>query len=77
MPAHEIIVDGAAMPRFTGAYAFFAEPPVDRPISLQYPLREEELVLKHRTREIRVRLRGDAIAAMENFGADLTFFDPL
>jgi hypothetical protein len=73
----EIVVEGAASPRVGGAYAFFAAPPVDRPISLRYPLGEEKLVLKHRTRDIQVRLRGDAVAAMENFGADLTFFDPL
>jgi hypothetical protein len=37
----------------------------------------EELALAHRTRTIRARLRGDTVVAMENFGADLTFFDPL
>ena len=28
-------------------------------------------------RDIRVRLRGDAVAGMDSFGADLTFFDPV
>ena len=73
----EIVVEGAASPRLEGAYAFFAAPPVGRPISLRYPLGEEKLVLKHRTRDIQVRLLGDAVTAMENFGADLTFFDPI
>jgi len=33
------------------------------------------LVLQHRTRAFRVRLRGEQAVAMDNFGADLTFFD--
>ena len=39
------------------------------------PVRDS--VLHHRTRDIRVRLRGDRVEAMDNFGADLTYFDPL
>ena len=33
--------------------------------------------MKPRTRDIRVRLRGDEVAAMDSFGADVTFFDEL
>jgi hypothetical protein len=58
-----------------GAYLFFAQPPVGSSIELAFPLAEQELVLKHPGRDIRVRLRGDAVAAMDDFGADLTFFD--
>ena len=36
-----------------------------------------ELVLRHRARDIQVAMRGDSVTAMENFGAGLTFFDPL
>jgi hypothetical protein len=36
-----------------------------------------EITLRHGTRSIRVRLRGDAVEAMDGFGADLTFFDPI
>lgn len=64
-------------PRRTGGYLFLARPPVNRPVSFEIPLPERELTLNHRTRRIRVRLRGDEAIAMENFGADLTFFDPL
>ncbi len=64
-------------PRFTNGYLFFARPPVNRRIILQYDLPTEEIALRHVTRDIRVRLRGDEVAAMENHGADLTFFDPL
>jgi hypothetical protein len=39
------------------------------------PLAERDVVLEHRTRTIRVRLRGDAVDRMDCCGADLTFFD--
>ena len=65
------------VPVFNNGYAFFANPPVDCSIVIRFPLSEREITLKHRTRDIRVRLRGDAVDAMENFGAKLTFFDPL
>jgi hypothetical protein len=61
----------------TGGYVFIAEPPVDKWITFQFPLVEHSVELRHRTRTIRTRMRGDSVAAMENFGADLTFFDPL
>ena len=45
--------------------------------TIVFPPREEEISLEHRTRTIRARLRGDTVVAMDNFGASLTFFDPL
>jgi hypothetical protein len=74
----EIQVTGlVATPSITNSYLLIAEPPVNRWITIRFPLTIQTLTLSHRTREIRVRLRGDVVAAMENFGADLTFFDPL
>ena len=67
----------AGTPRYTNGYLFFAAPPVNRKIAIEFPLASQEITLKHQTRKIRVRLRGDQVEAMENFGADLTFFDPL
>ena len=64
-------------PRHTNGYLFFARPPINRPITFRYELPTEEIVLSHVTRDIRVQLRGDEVAAMENHGADLTFFEPL
>ena len=64
-------------PLFTNGYAFIARPPINRSIAFAFPLVEQDLTLKHRTRDIRVHLRGDEVATMQNFGADLTFFDPL
>jgi len=66
----------AGAPLFTNGYLFVAHPPVNREIVIEFPLAEEEITLVHQEREIRTRMRGDAVAAMENFGADLTFFDP-
>ena len=58
-------------------YLFIAEPPVGECIAIKFPLKEQDLVLSERLhiQPIRVRLRGDAVMAMDNFGADLTFFD--
>lgn len=73
-----LTIEGLATePHFSNDYAFIAKPPVNRPITFTFPLSEQELTLNHRTRDIRVRLRGDAVSAMQNFGADLTFFAPL
>ncbi len=66
-----------SQPRHTNGYLFFAAPPVNRPIAIEFPLVQQELTLNHQARDIRTRLRGDEVMAMENFGADLTFFDPL
>jgi hypothetical protein len=35
------------------------------------------MTLRHRTQDIRVRLRGDAVVAMDSFGTDLTYFAPI
>ena len=32
---------------------------------------------QHTGRKIKARLRGDEVVAIENFGADVTLFDPL
>ena len=59
-----------------GDYLMIASPPVNRAITFDLPLVEQSLTLHHRTRQIRVRLRGDEAVAMDNFGADMTFFQP-
>ena len=73
----QITVSGVEPPyRFTNQHLFIADPPVATPLAIGFDLAVQELVLKHRTRDIRVRLRGDEVVAADNFGADLTFFDP-
>ncbi len=60
----------------TNGYLCIPQPPVNRWLRIGFPLVEQTITLAHRTRTIRVRLRGDAVIAMDNFGADLTFFAP-
>ncbi len=72
-----IQITGAITPRMDNGYLFFAQPEIGKPITLHFQLPERHIVLHHRTRNIRARLQGDCVVAMDNFGADLTFFDPL
>lgn len=44
-------------------------------LEMKLPLVEQEIVLHHRTRDIRVKLAGDTVTSMEDHGADLTFFE--
>lgn len=75
MPS-EVVVEG--QPLFTNGYLFFAQPPVGAPITIQFPLKETTLTLSElvHPHPLRLRLRGDSPMAMDNRGADLTFFDP-
>ena len=68
-----IAAKGAA-PRLQGHYAVFAEPHVGKPIAPDFDLTESTHVLQHATRQILTHLRGDEVAAMDNFGMDLAFF---
>ena len=63
--------------RVAGNYLEFPGPSPNQAVALHAELPTRELVLKHRTRDIRVRLRGDAVEAMDSFGTDFTYFDPL
>jgi hypothetical protein len=71
------LIGVATTPQVTNRYLYIAEPPVNQWITVAFPLATETLTLHHRTRDIRVQLQGDRVAAMQNFGADLTFFDPV
>ena len=64
-------------PRHTNGYLFIAQPACRQWITVDFPLPEREIVLKHAVHNIRVRLKGDEITAMDNFGQDLTFFNPI
>ena len=70
-------VSGTDDYRVLGDYLFIAQPIAGVPISIEYPAARTEITLAHRTRDIRTVLEGDAVAAMDDFGAELTFFDPL
>ena len=76
----QIKVSGtSALPRLVNGYLFIAEPPPSQQsaIIIDFPLAQQEIVLRYKTRSIRARLGGDEVRQMENFGQDLTFFDPL
>ncbi len=74
----EVQVQGTGeQPRLVNGYLFLARPPRHRWLSFEFPLLAQEITLAHRTRQIRARLRGDEVVAMDNFGADFTFFPAL
>ena len=78
--ADELRIEGIdAAPQPSNGYLFFARPPVGVPIRISFPLAPQELTLSEsiHVRPIRVRLRGDTVEAMDDFGCDLTFFDPI
>ena len=73
-----VSVDGSKEPpRCHNGYLVVSRPAINRWITIRFELAERDIVLSHRTREIKVRLRGDSVAAMSNFGAGLTFFPAL
>lgn len=73
----ELKVESSTGYRNLESYILFAEPRVGETIKISYPLAESELVVHHRTRNIRAQLVGDTVVRMDNFGADLTFFPPI
>jgi DUF1680 family protein len=62
--------------QINNGYLKIHRPRVNDWIKIKFNLPQRELVLEHACRNIHVRLRGDAVVAMENFGAELTFFNP-
>ncbi|MBT5873004.1 MAG: hypothetical protein HOH43_06260 [Candidatus Latescibacteria bacterium] len=62
---------------FSNGYLMLPDPPLNRPIDFGFPLAEDKLILRHRTRDINVEMAGDSVTGMSNFGAKLTFFDSL
>ena len=75
----EVNVKGyEARPVWTNGYLFFSDVLVGQAIKLCFPLKETQITLSEQQHihPIRVKMRGDAVVAMDNFDADLTFFDP-
>ena len=63
--------------RLTGNYLFIASPPLNQWIIIPFDLISHDIELNYGTRKIIARLSGDRVTAMENFGAELTYFDSL
>ena len=75
----EVNVEGyEAQPVWTNGYLFFSKVSAGQAIKLHFLLKDSQITLSEQLHihPIRVKMRGDAIVVMDNFGADLTFFDP-
>ncbi|HOP10741.1 MAG TPA: hypothetical protein PK629_04555 [Oscillospiraceae bacterium] len=72
-----ITVDGAKPGGFHNGYLFLSKTAVNQLVTIHFKLVKSEMVLRHRTRDIRVRMLGDRVVAMDNFGMDHTFFDAI
>lgn len=70
-------VTGVEKHKIIGDYVFVKKSHPNKPIKLSYAVPTTKIILRHRTRKIRTELRGDTVIRMENFGANLTFFDPI
>jgi len=60
--------------RWADGYVSFPAVPAGSTLVIRFPLAEQTITLSGHTRPIRVKLTGDAVTAMDNFGTDLTFF---
>ncbi len=70
-------ISGAGRCRVLGSYLLVSQAGAGQTIRIRYPVATSEITLAHRTRDIRAVLHGDSVVAMDNFGADLTFFEPV
>jgi hypothetical protein len=64
----------SALPGVFNGYLCIPQPKM---VCIAFPLARREMELAHRNGKIRALLYGDEIAAMENFGANWTFFPDL
>ncbi len=71
------IAGPVGIPRSANGYMVFADPGVNRWITFDFQPPEFDMTLTWRSTETRARFKGDQVIAMENFGTDLTFFDPI
>jgi hypothetical protein len=74
----EVEIAGNDAALWTNGYLFFSKVGTGECVRLRFPLKNTEIVLPREVHvnPIRVKMHGDAVVAMDNFGADLTFFDP-
>ncbi len=66
-------------PTCANGYLVFSSVAAGESVRLRFPLKDSQITLSERLHihPIRVTLRGDSVTGMDNFGANLTFFDPL
>ena len=67
-----------AAPAWTNGGIVLADPPLDRPLTIRFPLKVQQLTVSQKVHihPIRVSLKGDQVTAMDHFGMPLTFFPP-
>jgi len=73
----QVAISGSpSPPLWTGGYLCFGSAAAGQAIEVRFPLKESRITLSERlhVHPIRAHLRGDSVASMESFGADLTFF---
>ena len=77
---NEINIKGLnSQPVFSNGYLYFNQVQANQSIQLYFPLKEAQVMLPDslHSHPILVKMKGDSVLAMENFGASLTFFDPI
>jgi hypothetical protein len=70
------VTGASALETLQNQYLVIPEPRKNVPIEIRFDWSEQVVFLVHRTRKIRTRFKGDQVIGMDNFGADLTYFDP-
>ena len=71
-------IDGRpASDRLVGSRLRLNKPAVGTTVTIDFDRPEHDLLLRHRRHEIRARLRGDEVIAMDCLGAGLAFFPPI
>jgi hypothetical protein len=68
------ISDSPKKPWFEGEHVFFFDLSANTELKIRFELAKRHAVLRHRTRNIRVRFEGDHVTAMDNFGQPLHYF---
>ena len=73
-----IQIDGTTLGgRLKGSRIRLNKPTVGTTSEIDFPLPARDLLLRHRRHEIRARLRGDEVIAMDCLGAGLAYFPPM
>ena len=70
------VAGGRALPQLVNGYLYI-EKPLTRTITVRFPLTTRTLERTYRGKAVRVRLVGDEVLQMDNFGCEATFFDPI
>lgn len=75
----QIKIDGSPiLPVWNGNILHFQKIPEGFTIDVQFPIPERTIIMAdNHIYPIRVKLKGDIVFAMDNFGAEFTYFDPI